>query len=194
VDIATVVLSIAGSAGGLGTIAYWLETRTSGARNRRKSDSQALINESLESVREDVTVLKTKVEADGNHVATVIKAALYEALDPIKEDITTLKSDTGAMWKSLEQLSVSLAEQMHKPHPENAELDALLDQYMDWVRGDGNFPVEQERKLRSYLKLVKNWRPGQEVGFVVDVGDPTRAATLLATMELTRIRRRQEQK
>lgn len=191
-DIATVVLSLSGIAGGGGTILYWLETRTGSSRKRRSAETKAVVKEIVEPLKEDLTTLKTKVESDGGHISTVIKAALYEALDPLKADIGILKGDTSAMWRSLEQLSVALAEQMHKPHPENAELDSLLEKYVNWVQGDGTFSTEQELKLRSYLKIIKTWKPGQHVGFIVDTGDPTRAATLLATMDLTRIRHNRE--
>lgn len=192
-DIATVVLALGTVFGGGGTIFLWLENHGDRSHTRRTEDTQAIVKETIEPLKDDLTVLKTRTEADGGHIATVIKAALYEALDPIKTDIATLKGDTGAMWKSLEQLSVAYAQQLHKPHPENQELDALLDAYVAWVEGDGPFSKDQELKLRKYLRLMKNYHPGQVLGFVVAPEDPTRAAALLATMELTRIRRKQEQ-
>jgi len=192
-DIATIVLSISGIAGGGGTIAYWLETRSGRAQRRKVADAKALIDTTIAPVRDDITTLKTKVESDGSHVAGVIKLALYEALDPIKNDVSTLKANTASMWNTLEKLAVAFAEQIHKPHQENAELDRLLEEYINWVHRDGPFPPEHELKLRSYLKIMKNWKPGQQAGFVVDPEDPTRAAGLLAMMELTRLRRQQEQ-
>lgn len=193
-DIATVVLALGTLFGGGGSAFLWLESHGERAQKRREADTQAVVKETIEPLKDDFTALKTRTEADGGHIATVIKAALYEALDPIKTDIATLKGDTGAMWKSLEQLSVAYAQMIHKPHPENQELDALLDAYVSWVEGDGPFSQEQELELRRYLKLMKNWQPGQQLNFVIEPEDPTRAAALLATMELTRIRRKQEQK
>lgn len=192
-DIATIVLSISGIAGGAGTVAYAMETRFGRAKKRRDADTQAIVDNSITPMQTAFTELKTQVQADGSHIATVIKLALYEALDPIKIDISTLKANDGAIFKSLEQVSVAIAELMHKPHPENAELDQLLEDFVDWVQGNGLFPPEEEKKLRKYLLAMKNWKPGQDVGFVVDPGDPTRAGILLATMELTRIRHNQEQ-
>ena len=51
-------------------------------------------------------------------------------------------------------------------------------------------PGSDYMELRHYLEQIKEWEPGQDIGFPVLPAEPTSAAVLLAIMGLNRVRRK----
>jgi hypothetical protein len=192
VDVLSIVLGVGTALGGGGTLFLYMEARGSRARKRREIEMAAWLAASINPIQADLQMIHAKLDNDSSHLTNEIKVAIHEALDPVKSDLSTLNTKIEPLWKSLEALAVANAQMIHKPHPDHKPVDDLLDAYMAFVRGDGPFSPDQELQLRAYLTLIKDWKPGDDAGFPVAQGDPTRAAILLSTMELTRIRRRQE--
>lgn len=191
-DVLSIALALGTILGGGSGVVMYLETRGSRARKRREMELTARLAAALNPIQADLQLIHGKLDADSVHAATAVKVAIHEALDPIKTDISTLNTKIEPLWKSLEALAVANAQMIHKPHESHKHIDDLLDAYVAFVRGYGSFTVAQERELRKYLRIIKDWKPGDDAGFPVEQGDPTRAAILLSTMELTRIRRKQE--
>jgi hypothetical protein len=193
VDAGTIALIAGTVIGGLGTLFLYFETRFGRRRTERKSAMDARLAAALVPIKEDLQSIHAKLDADSSHQDAATKIAIAEALLPVKDQLTTLNTKVEPLWKAIEALTVSNIQVLHKPHPQNAELDALYDAYFAYVDGHGTFTADQELRLRHYLRIIKDWLPGQNVGFHVDPGDPTSAAIVLATMDLTRIRRKQQE-
>lgn len=188
-DVATIVLSVSTAIGGSGTVFLWWESHSVGRKAKRREE----ITAQLAPILADVKAVHDKLDTTNEHTLTVVKAAVSEALGPVRDQLSVLNTKIDPLWKSLEALAVANAQLIHKPHPDNRDLDMLLDKYEAFVEGSGPFTAEEELRLRNYLITIKKWVPGQDVGFFVADGDPTRAAIVLATMELTRIRRKRQQ-
>lgn len=188
-DVATIVLSVSTAIGGSGTVFLWWESHSAGRKTKRREE----ITAQLAPILADVKAVHDKLDNANEHTLTVVKAAVSEALSPVNDQLAVLNTKIDPLWKSLEALAVANAQLIHKPHPENADLDLLLDKYEGFVEGTGSFSADEEMRLRHYLNVIKKWEPGQDAGFYVAEGDPTRAAIVLATMELTRIRRKHQQ-
>jgi hypothetical protein len=193
VDAGTIALIVGTVIGGLGTLFLYLETRFGRRRTERKSAMDARLATALAPIKADLQSIHAKLDAESSHQDASTKIAIAEALEPVKDQLSTLNTKVEPLWKAIEALAVSNIQVLHKPHPENAELDALYDAYYAYVDGRGPFGADQEMRLRHYLRIIKDWIPGQDVGFHVDPGDPTSAAIVLATMDLTRIRRKQQE-
>jgi hypothetical protein len=194
VDLLSIILAASGSLSALGTMAYWLLSRKLGIHKSRQEEMDSRIHVAFAPLHTDLTELHAKFDAFADSRPAAVKVAVQEALEPVKDQLAVLNTKVEPLWKSLEALAISNAQMIHKPHPDHAHIDELLDAYVAFAQGNGPFTVDQELQLRHYLNIIKAWRPGKDVGFPVEVGDPTRAAIVLATMELTRIRHKQEQK
>ena len=196
-DVLSITLGISTALSGSGAIFLWVETHTSGGRSRREKKLGEKIDthltQALKPLEKDVTSLHSKLDEFSHSRNTAIQTAIHEAMEPVRDQIATLNTKIEIPWRVLEQIAVANAQLIHKPHPENAGLDILLDKYEAFMRGTGQFTVDEELRLRHYLNMIKAWKPGQHIGIYVEEGDPTRAAIVLATMELTRIRRRHPQ-
>lgn len=191
-DILSIVLGAGTILGGSGTAFLYWETRGQRGRAKRKEEIKAHVAAEVTSVRHDLLEVRTRMDAEGAHLTTIIKASLSDALEPIRAQITVLSTKIDPMWKALEAQSVAAAQALHHPVPERAALDALLDDFLDSVQHGTEFSEEKRRALRTCLVKIVRWEEGQDIGFPVYPGEPTSAAVLLSTMELSRIRQYQE--
>lgn len=191
-DVLSIVLGLGTAIGGGSSAFMFYETRGNRYRRKRLEEIDVRVAGAVSPMQSDLTGIHTKLDALADTRATETATALHTALLPIREQLAVLQTKIEIPWSVLEQLAVVNAQMIHKPHPEHAEIDALLDAFVAYVQDAGPFSADQELHLRHYLTVIKNWRPGQDVGFPVTESDPTRAAILLATMDLTRIRRKQE--
>ena len=113
-----------------------------------------------------------------------MKSVVHEALEPVKHSITELTTKVEPLWQALVQGALHNAEVLHHPDPERAEIDALLDHFKE-----NTLTGDEELQLRRYLVQIKNWEPGQDLGFPVYDSEPSAAANLLSMLDLVRIYR-----
>ena|ERR1700729_963189 len=128
------------------------------------------------------------LEATCNQMPVTIDSLIGRALKPIEAQLVMQNTKIDPVWRALEELAVDMAKNLHHPDPDRADFDMLLDHFMAHTLN-----ADEDLRLRRYLNAVKTWRPGVDLGFTVYDGEPTYAAILLRTMELSRIRRNQEQ-
>jgi len=180
-----VILGIA-AAGSTGAAWFGIHmSRISSSKADRAAEMKQAITDGLHPMDVRVTALQGKCD----HMVDTMNSLIGKALDPVNAQLNTLNTKIDPVWKALEELAVDMAKNLHHPDPDRAEFDALLDHFMA-----GTLTADEDLTLRRYLNQVKTYRPGDNIGFVVHDGEPTYAAILLRTMELSRIRRRQEQR
>ena len=166
-------------------VAAWFSvhlTRRGHTREDRKAELEQVVQKAVHPI--DMRVLA--LEGQCNNMPVTIDSLIIRALKPIEAQLGTLNTKIDPVWRALEELAVDMAKNLHHPDPDRADLDSLLDHFMEQTLTD-----DEDLRLRRYLNAVKKWR-GEDLGFTVYDGEPTYAAILLRTMELSRIRRSQE--
>jgi hypothetical protein len=184
VDVLSIVLGVTAVFGSGGTVAYWRVTHSDSARNKRKEEIGAQITTAIAPLQSDIHGIRTKLDSDSTHAASVIKAALHDALEPIRDQVSTLNTKIEPLWEALVQGARHNAEVLHHPDPERAELDELLDHFQE-----NTLTFGEELRLRRFLVKIKNWEPGIDLGFPVYESEPSAAANLLSMLDLVRIYR-----
>ena len=176
---------------GSGTVAAAVAAWFSVHLTRRGHNKEDRKNEFEQTVQKAIHPLDMRVQAlEGqcNNMPVTIDSLIIRALKPIEAQLGTLNTKIDPVWRALEELAVDMAKNLHHPDPDRADFDTLLDHFMAHT-----LTPDEDLRLRRYLNAVKIWRPGVDLGFTVYDGEPTYAAILLRTMELSRIRRNQEQ-
>jgi hypothetical protein len=176
-----------GAAAVFSAVAAWVGvhfTRKSHDRVDRAAEMKQVVQDAFHPL--DMRVLALEGQCTGMPVT--IDALVARALKPIEAQLSTLNTKIDPVWRALEELAVDMAKNLHHPDPDRADFDNLLDHFMSHT-----LTTDEDLRLRRYLNAVKSWRPGIDLGFTVYDGEPTYAAILLRTMELSRIRRNQEQ-
>lgn len=182
-DVLSVIVGLGalfGGAGSVATVAYWREVRGVG----RKADRHEEIQHHLAPLQSDVRSLQETVNQIPAQRAAEIRSVVVEALEPIKHSLTELTTKVEPLWQTLVQGAMHNADVLHHPDPERAELDGLIDHFKA-----NTLTREEERLFRRYLYTIKNWEPGQNVGFPVYESEPSAAANLLSMLDLVRIYR-----
>lgn len=167
-------------------VAAWFSvhlTRRSHNKDDRKNEFEQIVQKAIYPAEMRVLAL----EGQCNSMPVTIDGLIIRALKPIEAQLSTLNTKIDPVWRALEELAVDMAKNLHHPDPDRAEFDELLDHFMAHTLTE-----DEDLRLRRYLNQVKTWRPGIDLGFTVYDGDVTYAAILLRTMELSRIRRKQE--
>ena len=184
-DISTIVLSISTALGGGGSAFLWLETRTERARKKRVSE----IEVQIAPLSADVQSIHDKLDASAEHTAAVISLAIKEAMIPVSNQLSVLNTKVEPLWTALINMGINQVNVLHQPDPRRAEVDALLEKLQEELRGGRLMTAEEFLRMRHFLMLIKEWEPGQDIGFPVLPAEPTSAAILLAIMGLSRARR-----
>lgn len=183
-DTLSIVLGIIAALGSAGTVAYYLDTHNSSVSSKRQAEIDARLEHHLHPISTDLADIHVKLEHMNVQQAASQKAAIIEALEPVKEQLTALNTKVDPLWTTLVQNAMHNADVLHHPHPERAELDELLDHFKE-----DTLTREEERRLRRFLNLIKNWEPGVDIGFPVYESEPSAAANLLGTLDLVRVYR-----
>jgi len=191
-DIATVVLAVGTAFGGGGSAFLWLETRTQSAKKRRTDEIDAHLSAALQPVKDDLTAIHAKLDGDNERTAVVIKVAIAESLVPLRDQLAVLNTKVEPLWTALINMGINQTNVLHQPDPRRTEVDGLLEELQSELQGGREMTLGHFTKLRHYLQLIKMWEPGKDIGFPVLPAEPTSAAILLAIMDLSRIRRKQE--
>jgi hypothetical protein len=162
--VATVIASLAAA------LAY-RESHT----DRGKAQRQEQIDHSLIPLDGRIGVLESQFKAAIERNAEILDGAISRSMQPLREDIAVLKNQVEVFWKSV---AIDAAQILHQPDPEREHIDKLLEALME-----DTLTPEEELRLRKYLVTIRNWEPGQDVGFPVRDGEQTAAAILLRTMK-----------
>lgn len=180
---------ILGTAATVSAVAAWFSVRLT-RRGHDKEDRKAEMRQATQEAVHPVDLRVIALENQCNSMPVTIDSLIVRALEPVKVQLSTLNTKIDPVWRALEELAVDMAKNLHHPDPDRAELDALLDHFMAHTLTD-----TEDLTLRRYLNKIKMVTAGfnSDLGFTVYDGEPTYAAILLRTMELSRIRRRQEQ-
>jgi hypothetical protein len=179
-----------GSATVAAAVAAWFSvhiTRRSHDKDDRKAEIKQAVQEGFHPLDGRILAL----ESQCNNMPVTIDSLIVRALKPIEAQLVAQDTKIDPVWRALEELAVDMAKNLHHPDPDRAELDTLLDHFMAHTLTDA-----EDLVLRRYLNTIKTVTAGYNpaLGFTVYDGEPTYAAILLRTMELSRIRRRQEQR
>lgn len=185
---------------GSGTVAAacaaWFSVHLTRRSHNKEDKANAKIEratETKQAVQEAFYPLDNRLralEGQCNNMPITIDSLITRALKPIEAQLIAQNTKIDPVWRALEELAVDMAKNLHHPDPDRAELDALLDHFMAHT-----LTADEDLTLRRYLNTIKTVEAGynQALGFTVLDGEPTYAAILLRTMELSRIRRKQEQ-
>jgi hypothetical protein len=191
-DVATVVLAVSTAIGGGGSMFLWLETRTQSAQKKRADEIDTRLAAALAPVQVNLTALHAKLDGDSERTATVIKVAIAESLLPLRDQLAVLNTKVEPLWTALINMGINQANVLHQPDLRRTEVDGLLEELQEELRGTAEMSLEHFTRLQHFLNLIKSWEPGEDIGFPVLPAEPTSAAILLAIMGLSRTRRKQE--
>lgn len=171
-------------------VAAWFSVHLT-RRGHKREDRKAEFEQIVQKANHPLDNRLLALEGQCNNMPVTIDSLIIRALKPIEAQLSTLNTKIDPVWRALEELAVDMAKNLHHPDPDRAELDALLDHFMAHTLTE-----PEDLVLRRYLNKIKTVMAGYntELGFTVYEGEPTYAAILLRTMELSRIRRRQEQR
>jgi uncharacterized membrane protein YccC len=142
--------------------------------DRRNDQLKKMIEAALQPVLARITSIEQQNADSAQHLTDLIEMVVGKHLQPLREQIVVLETKIDVFWK---QVAMDAAKILHQPDPRRAKIDALLDAFME----DALSP-EEELVLRKYLLQIRNWEPGEDLGFPVHPGEQAVAALLLRTM------------
>jgi hypothetical protein len=120
-------------------------------------------------------VIRTRKKLIEEAVETAIHRVIEELFDPLDKRVTVVETKMELFWQ---KLAGDMARVLHHPEPSRIAIDMLLEDLMD-----GTLTPEGTASLSRYLRLIRDWEPGRDVGFVVYPGEQVAAAILLHTLE-----------
>ena len=192
-DVLSIVVGVGallGGAGGVGTVAYFREVRNSRKKQDDVEHVNARIAAAIVPVQTDISGIHTKLDSMAEHHAAQTAAALHTALEPVRDQLAVLNTKVEPLWAALINMGINQTNVLHQPDPRRAHVDRLLEALQEELRGGNRMPGSDYMELRHYLEQIKEWEPGQDIGFPVLPAEPTSAAVLLAIMGLNRVRRK----
>jgi hypothetical protein len=151
---------------------------------------KARIAAAIVPVQAEIASLHIKLDNVPEQRHVELKAALHEAMEPVRDQLAVLNTKVEPLWTALINMGINQTNVLHQPDPRRAEIDGLLEMLQDELRGGPRMKASDYLKLRRFLGQIKEWEPGQDLGFPVLPAEPTSAAVLLAIMGLSRIRRK----
>jgi len=173
------VVSLASAAGavicGVGT---WLMYRVSSRHDSKGASDERVkhhIHESLAPITQEVAALRQQFGGMTDLHKMELKVAIGESLGPLREDIAVLKNQVDKFWKDV---VYNAATSLHQRDPRREPIDHLLEKLQSRTLTE-----EERRMLRHYLRLIRSWEPGTDVGFPVKEGEQFQAGLLLSVMD-----------
>lgn len=164
------VASLGAALGGIAAVYQYRENHSD--RSTRKQHE--MINHALHPY--DIRILT--LEQNDLHSANAIEAAITRALQPVIVQLTDFGTKMDVLWELQKQAALDAARILHHPEPGRAEIDHLLDAFVE-----DTLTPEEEIQLRKFLVIIREWEPGDDVGFPVYQGEQMAAAILLRTMK-----------
>lgn len=178
IDVTNIALAVATAISAASAAFAWRDAR--GDRDRKRYKEQI----ALEVVPLDgrVSALELKFEALLEANAALIETAIIRAVEPLATKLTVLETKMDVFWR---QVALDAAKILHQPDPARHRIDCLLEAFME-----DTLSADEELELRKELVKIRNWEPGQDLGYPVHPGEQTAAAILLRTMEHATTRRK----
>jgi hypothetical protein len=137
-------------------------------------DEKARVEIALEARIHPIELRINTLEVTSGHAADTLEASLSRALQPLVTQMAELGSKMDVLWEVQKQVALDAARILHHPEEARRMIDDLLDEFVE----DTLTPA-QEIQFRKYLVIIKNWNPGDDVGFPVYQGEQLAAAGLL---------------
>lgn len=167
-------------AGIMTAITGWMLWRDSHA-DRGEKKLKELVEQLLSPTNSEIVILRQQVSDSAHSSEQMLEAVVARSLSPVAEKIGDISTRVAVLENTqgfLRDLMHSQAQVLHQPDPRRAHIDVLLEALME-----DRLTADEDLALRGYLETIKNWEPGQDVGFPVHPGEPTSASILLATMD-----------
>jgi hypothetical protein len=159
--------------GGGGTFVAYFVWRE-GRKDRRRASIDDQIAHAIQPLRSDIDGLSQTMRDHVAQEAGMIQAAVERGLHPVATELAVLKAQVLLYWQGTALDSASV---IHQPDPRRRHIDDLIDALRDESITPG-----QLAELRKYLETIRDWEPGQDVGFPVLQGEQASAVQLLNTM------------
>lgn len=170
-DVASIVLAIVAVLSLAVAFVTWRDKRKS--RAGKHLDEKVLKH--LHPVEARINAITAEIEHLNRTLPDSIQAIVAREIQPLREDIRALNTKVEVFWRNV---GLDLAKVLHQPDPARAHVDALLEAFMK-----GTLTPAQRTELRRLLIRIRNWEPGQDLGFPVHPGEQTAAAILLRVMD-----------
>jgi hypothetical protein len=158
-------------------ISYKAYREAHGDRNSIKRDAavrQAVVSGTAE-VTQKLALLDERMTGFHGGFNDKVQSLVERALKPT--DIRLAQVETKVdLFK--EQLALAMAQILHQPDPTRAEVDSLLESFME-----GTISPDDLSELRRHLDQIRNWEPGQPSPYPIHPGEQVAAAILLNTMD-----------
>lgn len=165
----------------MAAISAWASYRISsrGASARESDDHvRSIAREEVTPVRELSQELSARIDRNGLHSERFerLLQSVSDRQGTLLDRMAVVETKIGVFWQAV---AMDAAKILHQPDPERAHVDALLESFME-----GTLSGDDRTDLRRLLVAIRNWEPGQSIGFPVHPGEQVTAAILLATMDL----------
>lgn len=132
------------------------------------------VDTALDSRIHPVELRINTLEITSDHAADKLEAMLSRALQPLVTEMAALGSKMDVLWEVQKQAALDAARILHHPLEDRRMIDKLLDAFVD-----DTLTPEEEIQFRKYLVIIKDWKPGDDVGFPVYQGEQLAASGLL---------------
>jgi hypothetical protein len=137
-------------------------------------DEKDRVSTALENRLHPIDLRINTLEITSDHAADKLEAMLSRALQPLVTEMAALGSKMDVLWEVQKQAALDAARILHHPLEDRRMIDHLLDAFVD-----DTLTPEEEVQFRKYLVIIKNWKPGDNVGFPVYQGEQLAASGLL---------------
>jgi len=154
----------------------WLHGRSERSDKNTTAHIEHVFTEHTQPIIDRITTLEARTSPESrDNEREAIKNIISDKLAPIGEKLAKLEVKIDVYWTNF---SMDAAKILHQPDPARHHIDVLLEAYMDGTISDA-----ERQELKKFLYIIRNWEPGQEVGFPVHPGEQVAAAILLRTMD-----------
>lgn len=164
------VIALAAVVSAAGAIFLWLETHTD--RGLKSREAQ------VKNILHPFEIRLGNVESDTAHSSDAIEAALSRAIQPVRASLVSLETKMDVLWELQKQAALDAAKILHHPEPGRREIDVLLDAFIN-----DTLTSDEATQLRKKLTIIRDWEPGEDVGFPVYLGEQMAAAAILRVMQ-----------
>lgn len=159
----------------------WATARYNSRKDKREDTENRMRELSKiesEPLKEILYAHTTRLAQDGDRLGRIeaMQKENGDELRSIAEKLAGIDVKVGFYW---EQQAMNAAKQLHQPDPRRAHIDTLLEAFME-----GTLTSDERIELKKELVKMRNYEPGQDLGYPVNAVDPTNAAILLGTMDL----------
>jgi TolA-binding protein len=173
----TVVYALSGV---LAVVVAWLgyrDVHREGSFRRDQERIERIVQAALQPVQERQQDLNNRLERAAERQQD-LQGELHDYVEKqakVLDRLAVLETKTEVFWKSV---AMDVARIIHSPDPARVHIDALLDAFMS-----GTISPGEAEELRGLLVKMRDWEPGDDIGFPVYAGEQVAAAILLRTMD-----------